>query len=156
MEAKVCRVVRVDIGRGRHVVQRRFDRAHCAGCRPCRCKLGGGGFHDAAQFNHVRHELGIERAGKSPPKDVRIEVVPRYGREHACASARAHLEQMLVHKDLDCFAYDSTAYAECRGEVVLDREHFVGLELSAHDATAELVDDMLVQAQRKLPAISTH
>jgi hypothetical protein len=41
---------------------------------------------------------------------------------------------MLVHQDLDCFAYDSAAYAERLGEVVLDREHFVGLELSAHDA----------------------
>jgi hypothetical protein len=103
-----------------------------------------------------RHEFGIERAGKSPAKDVRIEVVPRYGREDARAGARAHLEQMLVHQDLDCFAYDSTTYAERLGEIVFDREHFVGLEFSAHDATAELVDNVLVQAQRKFSAMSAH
>ena len=63
---------------------------------------------------------------------------------------------MLVHQDLDCFAYNSAAHAERLAEFILDREHFVGLELSAHDATAELVDDVLMQAQRKLSAIRAH
>src|SRR5450432_2393204 len=148
--------MRVDVGRGRHVVQRGFDRAHCTGCCACRCKLGGGGFHNPPQFNHVRYELGIERAGKSPAKDIRVEVVPVHGREDACASARANLEQMLVHQDLDCFAHYSATYPERHGEVVLDGEHFVGGELPAHDATTELIDDVLVQAQREFSAMSAH
>ena len=59
-------------------------------------------------------------------------------------------------RDLDGFAHHCAAYANRLGEVILDREHFVGVELSPHDATTELVDDVLVQAQWKFSPICIH